>query len=267
MHMFAWFLNLKKFIHQVNIGTKWSLHKHPRAVCQVDIISCTKWTHLKNSKVRGSLERWPNDDHFLSFCVLADTFPQRESAKMATLLVSETTPFSLLLMLLFLPLLLVLLLLLLLLFNHLLISCPLTSSLQEPSGTQKTDDHFSHVLSADTIGLVRFLYTCCSCYNQSLALCWITGWITIPMCQGLINMLHVLVILVVDAPDEMLRQFRVVEQVTKQQKTHSPESRDIFLYLFCYTAGCTNLLVEAVYQQWCFFTNQRKISFKTLKPL
>ena len=87
MHMFAWFLNLKKFIHQVNIGTKWSLHKHPRAVCQADIISCTKWTHLKNSKVRGSLERWPNDDHFLSFWVLADTFPQRESAKMATLLV------------------------------------------------------------------------------------------------------------------------------------------------------------------------------------
>ena len=67
---------------EVNIGTEWSLHKHPKAVCQVDIISFTKWTHLKNSKVRGSLERWPkrwpNDHHFLSFWVLTDTSPQRE---------------------------------------------------------------------------------------------------------------------------------------------------------------------------------------------
>ena len=79
-HMFAWFLNLQTFIYQVNIGTKSSLQKHPKALCQR--ISCNKWTHLKNLKVRGSLERWPkrwlNDDHSLSLWVLADTPPQRE---------------------------------------------------------------------------------------------------------------------------------------------------------------------------------------------
>ena len=81
--MFARFLNLKTFIQQVDIGTKWSLQKHSKVVCQelTILVSCTKWTHLKNPKVKGSSERWPkrwpNDDHFLSFWVLTDTSPQR----------------------------------------------------------------------------------------------------------------------------------------------------------------------------------------------
>ena len=70
-------LNLKPLIQQVNIGTKWSLQKHPKAVCQKYKISCTKRTHLKKSKVKGSSEqwpkRWPDDDNFLGFWVLADT--------------------------------------------------------------------------------------------------------------------------------------------------------------------------------------------------
>ena len=87
--MFARFLNLKTFIQQANIGTKWSLQKHSKVVCQkLTILSCTKWTHLKNPKVKGSSERWPkrwpNDDHFLSFWVL---HIPTESAKMASLLV------------------------------------------------------------------------------------------------------------------------------------------------------------------------------------
>ena len=41
--------------------------------------------------MKGSSERWPkrwlNDDHFLSFSVLTDTSPQRESSKTTSLLV------------------------------------------------------------------------------------------------------------------------------------------------------------------------------------
>ncbi len=48
--------------------------------------SCTKLTHFKILKVKGSLERWakrwPNDGHFLSFWVLTDT--PKESAEMYT---------------------------------------------------------------------------------------------------------------------------------------------------------------------------------------
>ena len=37
--------------------------------------------------MKGSSERWLNDDHFLSFSVLTDTSPQRESSKTTSLLV------------------------------------------------------------------------------------------------------------------------------------------------------------------------------------
>ncbi len=51
----------------------------PRA--KISCTICTKWPHVKNSKVEGSSERWPNrwpsDDNFLSLWVLTDTSPQR----------------------------------------------------------------------------------------------------------------------------------------------------------------------------------------------
>ena len=148
--MFARDWNLRTFIQQVNIGTKWSLQKHSKVVYQKEKISCTKWAHLINSKVKGSSERWPkrwpNDDYFISFWVLTDTSQQRaQNGFLAGKKLFYS--FTLLLRLLFLLLLLVLLLLLLF--------CSITCSfhvhehqtLRNDRGHTKNDDHFSHVLS------------------------------------------------------------------------------------------------------------------------
>ena len=147
IHMFAsfwvWRLSSSKLISARNEASK-NIQK--LRAKKRDIISCTKWTHLKNWKVKGNSERWPNDDHFLSFWVLIDTSPQRaHNGFLAGKKLFYS--FSLLLLLLFLLLLLVLLLLLL----FVSITCSFHvhehQTLRNDRGHTKNDDHFSHVLS------------------------------------------------------------------------------------------------------------------------
>ena len=151
IHMFAsfwiWRHSSSKLISARNEASKNILKLRAK---KRDIISCTKWTHLKNWKVKGNSERWPkrwpNDDHFLSFWVLIDTSPQRaHNGFLAGKKLFYS--FSLLLLLLFLLLLLVLLLLLL----FVSITCSFHvhehQTLRNDRGHTKNDDHFSHVLS------------------------------------------------------------------------------------------------------------------------